>query len=302
MADEDPRTPEVSSEPSPASESERSPDRPSPLVAVVANLVLPPLGHIYAGATRRGVTMWVVLTAVGALSVILAVHSPGLTAMLPAFAVLAAKGMLTVDALLVARKRRGDPTWRARRWHFYLLVTVALTVISLALQETIRFEARAFRIPSGSMRPTLEVGDFMFAQMATYRISAPRRGDVVVYAFPQDPTKDMVHRVVGLPNEVIEVRDRQVFIDGLPLDELHVVHSDPEVWSAERGPRDQLAPWRIPQGEVFVMGDDRDNSNDGRFWGTLPIRMIRGRARVLYWSWDGARSRPRWERIGRRIE
>jgi signal peptidase I len=138
--------------------------------------------------------------------------------------------------------------------------------------------------------------------MATYRTRMPARGDVIIFRFPQDPAQEFVHRIVALPNEVVEVRNKQVFIDGLPLDETHAVHGGPEIWPAERGPRDQFGPFRVPDGAVFVMGDRRDNANDSRFWGPLPIGEILGRARVLYWSWDGARSTPRWDRLGRPVD
>jgi signal peptidase I len=196
--------------------------------------------------------------------------------------------------------RRSDPTWRTRPWHRLLLLAIAVLAASEGVKVVIRFEARAYRIPSASMSPTLLVGDFLYAEMATYRAQLPGRGDVVIYRYPGNPALEYVHRVVGLPNETIEVRNKQVFIDGLPLDETYVHHDDPAMWPSERGPRDQFGPFRIPADAVFVMGDQRDNSNDSRFWGPLRVTRIRGLARVLYWSWDGGT--PRWERIGRPIE
>ena len=296
MADEPTHAP-GSSEP----EAAPAPGRPSPLLATIANLLLPPLGHAYAGALGRGITLVLVLSAVSTLAIVLAVRVPTVATILLVYAAVAATQLLLpLDALLTARKRRGDLTWRRRPWAMYLLIACLVLAARVALQAVVKFEVRAFRIPSESMTPTLQIGDFLFAEMATYRARKPSRGDVIIFRYPVDPSKEFIHRVVALPNETVEVRNKQVYIDGLPLDETWAHHDDPETWPAERGPRDQFGPFRVPEGAVFVMGDRRDNANDSRFWGPLRIGAIRGHARVLYWSWNGAA--PRWDRIGRRIE
>ena len=119
-----------------------------------------------------------------------------------------------------------------------------------------------------------------------------------MFPFPQDPTKDFVKRVVGLPDEVIEIRNKQVLVDGTVLNEPYAVHSDPANRPAGYDLRDNFGPYKIRPRELFVMGDNRDNSNDSRYWGTISSGSIKGRALVIYWSWDGARATLRWNRIG----
>jgi len=117
-----------------------------------------------------------------------------------------------------------------------------------------------------------------------------RRGDVVVFRFPQNPSRDFIKRVIGLPRETVAIRDRIVTIDGRVLSEPYVFHADDRVWPdeanvpEEKRRRDQLAPTRIPEGAYFVMGDNRDDSSDSREWGPVPERNLVGRGLLVYWS------------------
>ncbi len=119
---------------------------------------------------------------------------------------------------------------------------------------------------------------------------AIRRGDVVVFKFPEDPRRDFIKRVIGLPGETVEIRDKRVLVDGRLLDEPYAFHSDDRVWPdragvPERGRRrDHLAERVVPAGSYFVMGDNRDDSNDSRFWGPIPGSNVVGRAMFVYWS------------------
>jgi len=123
----------------------------------------------------------------------------------------------------------------------------------------------------------------------------PARGDIIVYT-TDFAGREFVKRVIGLPGETIELRRKRVFVDGQPLAEPYVQHVDPNVVPD----RDDFAPHKIPSGTLFVLGDNRDDSNDSRFMGPVPIARVKGRARVLYWSSDST-GRVRWERIGRRL-
>jgi signal peptidase I len=171
------------------------------------------------------------------------------------------------------------------------------------------FVIQAFRIPSESMRDTLLVGDFLFVNKFEYGpkipftsvrlpgVRKPQRGDVIVFQFPQDPSKDFIKRCVATPGETVEIRDKQVLVNGEPLREPYVIHLDPEVRPAGFDYRDNYGPYTVQPGELFMMGDNRDNSNDSRFWGALEMNLVKGRAMFLYWSWDGAKHWPRWNRI-----
>ena len=188
----------------------------------------------------------------------------------------------------------------------YVEAALWALIITLFLRA---FVIQAFRIPSESMKDTLLVGDFLFVNKFEYGpkipfthlrlpgLRQPRHGDVIVFQFPQDPSKDFIKRCVATGGQTLEIRNKQVSVDGGPLKEPYAIHSDPTVKPAGYEYRDNYGPYTVPAGELFMMGDNRDNSNDSRYWGSLDMDLVKGRAMFIYWSWDGEKNWPRWNRI-----
>lgn len=187
-------------------------------------------------------------------------------------------------------------------------------VFALLLALFIRsFIVQAFKIPSGSMIPTLQIGDHILVNKLSYGIRSPfwdffllsfkkpQRGDVVVFIFPEDRSKDFIKRVIGIEGDIVEIREKTVYINGKPLEDPYAhFEGDPP----ERGPlnvRDNYGPKRVPENYIFVMGDNRDRSYDSRYWGYVNLDDVKGRAFLIYWSWDGMERWVRWERIGSMI-
>jgi len=189
-------------------------------------------------------------------------------------------------------------------------------IIALVLALFIRtFVIQAFKIPSGSMLPTLQIGDHLLVNKFIYGvrepfsgkvlipIDEPERNDVIVFKFPRDPKLDYIKRVVGIGGDVVEGRDKLIYINGKPFDDRYGFHLDDTI---VQGPRDNFGPLTVPEGKVFVMGDNRDNSYDSRFWGFVDEKAILGKALIIYWSWDvnksllsvGRFKSVRWNRIG----
>lgn len=188
-------------------------------------------------------------------------------------------------------------------------------IVALILALIIRtFVVQAFKIPSSSMEPTLEVGDHLLVSKFIYGvrnpftgevwidIRDPRRYDVVVFRYPRDPRQDYIKRVIGLPGETVEIRDKTVYIDGRRVDDPRAVFRDDEILPPSRQPRDNFGPMTVGPDELFVMGDNRDNSHDSRYWGMVDQGDLRGKAFILYWSWDQEEIGVRWNRLGQRIE
>lgn len=184
-------------------------------------------------------------------------------------------------------------------------------LVALALALVIRtFIVQAFKIPSESMLNTLLVGDHLLASKFAYGVKIPftnkyiyegadpERGDIIIFQYPNDPSVDYIKRVVGVPGDVIEVRDKQLYRNGLPVKEEYIRHTDPYGMESLR---DNYAPVTVPEGKYFVMGDNRDNSLDSRFWGFVDRSAIRAKAWRIYWSWGGLDD-IRWDRIGQKIE
>jgi len=130
------------------------------------------------------------------------------------------------------------------------------------------------------------------------RFNSPKRGDVIVFVFPLDRSKDFIKRVIGLPGDEIEIINKQVYINGKPYSNPHAFYSDPYIYPKIVSPRDNFGPVVVPKDKYFVMGDNRDRSYDSRFWGFVDRRYIEGKAFIIYWSWERPFVNIRWSRIG----
>ena len=186
-------------------------------------------------------------------------------------------------------------------------------LIAIVLALFIRtFFVQAFKIPSGSMKDTLLVGDHIlvnkfiygvkipFTDGATlFKVSDPKRKDIIVFKYPEDPDKDFIKRVVGVEGDIIELKDKKLYLNGkFENSENHAIYTDPFVISKKFSNRDNLGPITVPKDSFFVMGDNRDNSHDSRFWGFVNSRSVRGKAFIIYWSWNKEKFGVRWNRIG----
>jgi len=185
-------------------------------------------------------------------------------------------------------------------------------IIAILIALFIRtFVVQAFKIPSGSMKPTLLVGDHLLVNKFVYGIKIPflrktlipvdnpERGDIVVFIYPVDRSKDFIKRVVGVAGDKIEIKNKRIYINGSPSNDGHGVHTDSLIFPGSLQPRDNFGPVTVPPGHIFVMGDNRDESYDSRFWGFVDLRDVLGKAFIIYWSWDRENSDVRWKRMGR---
>ena len=188
-----------------------------------------------------------------------------------------------------------------------------LTAVVLAL--LIRaYVVHAYAIPSGSMEDTLAIGDRILVNRFVYgtkvpfsstrvlEIREPARGDVVVFEFPKDHSKDYIKRVIGMPGDRIRITNKTVYVNGTAYKNPHEVYKDTARVPAIASPRDNTGPITVPADSYFVMGDNRDSSFDSRFWGFVKREEIKGLAFLKYWSWDGENKRVRWSEIGKLIE
>lgn len=158
---------------------------------------------------------------------------------------------------------------------------IETVVIALVLAFLIRtFLVQTFYIPSGSMEPNLLIGDRIMAYKVFYGLDRVKRGDIIVFKFPLNPKKDFIKRVIGLPGDSVEIRDKKVYLNGKRLIEPYVVHRDN--WDIGF-PRDDYGPVKVPADSLFVLGDNRDSSEDSRYWGYVPKENIVGRAFLIYW-------------------
>jgi len=263
---------------------------------------MPGLGQIYCGNARRGNSLYLlfqICILLSSLSLLIPVHLINLLLALLLF--LGFWLFILIDSFQLARKCELNYELRSyNRWYVYLLaILVAVFLIRPTVKHTIRaYVVASYHVPTGAMSPTLEIGDFVLVNRLTYRSENPERGDVVVFAYPRDPSKLFVKRIIGIAGDLVEAIDKEMYLNGESLNEDYVVHTDSGVYPAEVSPRDIFGPVSVPPNSVFVLGDNRDNSHDSRFYGAVATHQIKGKVFSIYWSWDAERHKPRWERCG----
>ena len=184
-----------------------------------------------------------------------------------------------------------------KRFNKWFIIVPILIVAAIFSPVAVRAVApiKAYKIPAGSMLPTLAVGDHIIVNKLEYKSKSPERLDIVVFPYPVDPSKDFIKRIIGLPGDKIEIKKKAVYLNDVKIDEPYAAKDD----SIEPGeylkPRDDLGPLVVPEGKLFVMGDNRDHSYDSRFWGFVDVDKLKGKALFIYFSKD-------FSRIGRTLE
>jgi signal peptidase I len=197
----------------------------------------------------------------------------------------------------------------------HLRENIEAILVAILIALFIRtFVVQAFKIPSGSMKQTLQIGDHIlvnkfiygvkipYLQKTIIPIKAPRRGDIIVFKYPVDPKKDFIKRVIGVAGDVVESRDKQLYLNHKRVNHDHGVYTDPHIISGNIRPRDNFGPITVPGNSLFVMGDNRDESFDSRFWGFVDLKAVNGKAFIIYWSWDKQNFGVRWKRLGRILQ
>lgn len=201
-----------------------------------------------------------------------------------------------------------EPTPKRGHWRENIEAILVAVLIALFIRT---FVVQAFKIPSGSMKQTLQIGDHILVNKFLYGIKIPywrktiipiekpQRGDIIVFKYPIDPDKDFIKRVIGVGGDVVECRDKKLYVNGELLNHDHGVFTDPHVLPGNIRPRDNFGPITVPENSLFVMGDNRDESFDSRFWGYVDLKAVNGKAFIIYWSWDKDKFGVRWNRLGR---
>jgi signal peptidase I len=196
----------------------------------------------------------------------------------------------------------------------YLEPIVIAVFIALFIRT---FIVQAFKIPSSSMEPTLLVGDYLlvnkfiygikipFTELKLYQFKNPKRGDIVVFIYPKDRSKDFIKRVIGTEGEKVEIIRNKIYINDHLIDDPWGHYSEKNDWLKQLQLMERFGPVVVPKDSLFVLGDNRDNSQDSRFWGFVNVRAVKGKAFVGYFSWDGNAQnlldKIRWKRIAKLI-
>ena len=259
----------------------------NPFIAALLSFFFLGLGQVYNGKGALGIAFFIIY---GALYVIWALSGwprrfTGFVALIIAATVFLLFNI--VHAFIQARRIRETRLKRYQTipvYAFFLILSFLSSFIPVRIWMS-PLGVSPYKIATTAMMPTLHEGDLLMADLKAYKGQAPERGDLVVFDYPPDPTKQFVKRVVAIEGDLIEVKAKQVYIDGEPLQESYKYLMDPSIDNS----RDNYGPLRVPAGQCFVLGDNRDNSMDSRYWGTLPLTNIIGKASYIYWAKDKKR-------------
>lgn len=281
-------------------------DKPrKPWLAGLLTIFTIGLGHLYAGNPNKGIALYLSQAVLGAATIALFVISSSLTTLIVAFSCGVAYFVYCiVDAIKDAK--RGKASYQLRkynRWYVYLACWAAASIL---IQPVVAFSIKsnfiqAYKIPAGSNEPTLLIGDHILVDR---RPSArvPKLNNLIVFEFPEDPRRDFVKRIVAVGGDTVEVRDKVLYLNGIKASDPYGINVESFTMPANgKNPRDFYGPVIVPEGHVFVLGDNRDRSYDSRFWGFVEEEKIKGTVKSIYWSWDSIDEAVRWERIGENV-
>jgi signal peptidase I len=282
--------------------------RRKPWIAGFLSGIQPGLGQLYNGQYKKAIVLALlpflfVVPAFLWLLIYAPLHPP-YNILLPALLSLAVLVAIVRDATRVARQR-GD-TYQLRpynKWYIYFaFALLGVFVLQPAVGDSVSYYVTGFKVPGKSMAPTLLSGDHILVDtLMSWNGKRLERGDIVVFLFPEDETKKFVKRVVGLPGETIHIRRKIVFVNGTAMDDsAYTQRIDPGFLDEQANPRDTFGPVTVPSESYFVMGDNRDQSFDSRFFGYVHRSKVMGKMVFVYWSWDQEENRVRWERLGLR--
>lgn len=286
-----------------------------PAGAVLLTLCVTGLGHLYAGRPRAALAFAVAGHLYGIALIILALSRPSAPALLCAIVIGVGLFLTTLVHAGIAARRATRPyelRWYNRWWIYVLVVVFAWFAWRPALQALLNHSViTAFRNQSPTMEPSLLPGDLLFADRRPSARRMPQRNDVVIFQSIDQPGLAVIKRVVGIPGDTLQTRDGQLFRNGHPVAEPWIVPlSSSDAMPLVRGTTTAVpsssgeptmlnwGPIVVPTGQLFVMGDNRPDSYDSRFWGTLPAGNILGRPLSLYFSIDFSAWHIRWDRIG----
>jgi len=271
----------------------------SPILAPLLSIVSPGLGQMYNGQLGKGIIYYLFGYLLFFLISLIGLQFKFYGLMLIFALIICVLLLIMGDALIVALKKKEIVLRPYNRWYFYILFATLAFGISEISDVFIKVDPfggiKAYSIPTGTMIPTLMIGDRIIINLDYYKTNEVKRGDIIVFKYPENPKKDFIKRVVATGGDKIESKNKVIYLNGKKIDESYVQHTDSAIFPHEFDSRDNFLPLTVPENKFFVMGDNRDQSHDSRFWGFVDINDIQGKALYVYWTEDKSR-------IGREIK
>jgi len=273
-------------------------DKKNPVIASLLSLLTPGLGQIYNGELQRGLILQGFNQFVGVCLYIITpfiVAKPVIILYLIFFIVIVTLSIhiySIINAYRTAKYNEVVPMKVYNNWYIYVAFLLCFWTIGILVNGFSTW--KSYKIPASSMEPTLRIGDHILVSKIAYsKQRQPKRGDVVVFVFPEDKSKDFIKRVIGLPGDTVAISDRQIIVNGITLKEDYVIYTSVKDNNVIRK-MDNVPEKMVPEGKYYVLGDNRDKSYDSRFWGFVDNDALIGKAMFIYYARD-------WNRITEEI-
>jgi len=257
------------------------------IIALLLSIITPGLGQIYNGQLKKGVIFYLAGFLLIFLLAMTGLQYQFYGAIALVLIAICWRLFIISDALFVAIKIKERTLRPYNKWFIYLLIAIFANVASLFTNDIVKttvLGVKAYKIPSGTMEPSLLVGDHIVVNLKYFKTNRPQRGDVIVFKYPLDPNKDFIKRVIGIGGDRIEIKEKKVYINGQLFSDPHAHYQEGNPSSPFIQFRDNLGPIVVPKNALFVMGDNRDRSYDSRFWGFVNLADVKGRVMYIYWS------------------
>ncbi len=266
-----------------------------PIIALLLSFITPGLGHVYAGNLKRGIIFFLVVEL---LTVSVHIFSAfrfkfyGLVWYFAAWTCLLGFFVFVLfDALFGINKLRVTVLKPYHKWYFYVFICAATVLMDTFVLEAVLPDIKAFksyRMSSVSMEPALYVGDRLIADMKIYKQEKPKRGDLVIFEFPKDPSKEFIKRVMGVEGERVAIINNKIYVNNKIIDDPwgYIENSREKNYLKEL---ENFGPAVVPEHSFFVLGDNRYNSMDSRLFGFIELSKIRGKILYVYWAKDKSR-------------
>ena len=269
-------------------------------LAGLLSLITPGLGQIYNGQIYKAMIFFFGPLLFIPPTIYILLHDFTKTILIIGLSVIFLYRLaIAVDAIVVAKRIRATySAHKFNKWYLYIAVLALSWGLNSLIGDFIKLSyVQAFKLPSESMQPTLLVGDHVLVDKRASALDL-QRGDLIVFRYPKDPTKDFMKRVVAIGGDKVEIRGKVLFVNDKPQNEPYALHSEPNIIPKLGDPRDNFGPIIVPAQSYFVLSDNRDRGMDSRFYGVIDKTLIKGKLLAIYWSWDRTNRAVRWKRIG----
>ncbi len=270
-------------------------------VLILAPAIMIGLSHVFSAAPLSYKKSLVLCLQISGIGIVFQLLSFAITTWLPPlYSMLINIASLVVLLVLIIALTKKKVRTTVPKAIFIQIINIIFAVsITLVFKQ---YVIQAFKIPAGSNVPTILIGDHVLVNKYIYKFHQPQRNDWVIFIFPKDEKIDYLKRVVALPGDQVEIKDKKLYINNQLVSEPFIINSTASIIDKSKSPRDNFGPITVPEKSYFLLGDNRDNSFDSRFWGFVKEEKIKGKAEIVYFSYDNQAKSIRYDRVGLKLK